>query len=241
MSFKRPDGLIVWGILTGILFPVRLIAVQLLGNHWIGSFGFLTIVSLSIIYLSKKNKLGWFGRLFIQQMLRLQRKKRRFVTFGFCVFSILLLSTFLYATQNGTSDEQKIKSQITQIYKDKNKTLDLNSVLSSAKDLSSTDYIKGVYIMFYLMFFHFDIFSDIMSIMDDISGHNYSHFAMIMLVEQFEVLGILILYNRLFKNTDMYSKYSGGVYEEQDFIELQPNRESWYDLDENIERDRFIK
>jgi len=50
--------------MTGLLLPVRLLFVTFVFDSWIGSFGVISVISISILILAKKGKLGEFGNMF---------------------------------------------------------------------------------------------------------------------------------------------------------------------------------
>jgi hypothetical protein len=63
------EGLIVFGVMTGILLPARLLFVSYISSDWFGSFGIITIISVTMIVLTKKGKLGRFGEMFERQIV----------------------------------------------------------------------------------------------------------------------------------------------------------------------------
>jgi len=50
------ESIIVFGVLTGILLPVRLVFVNYFSDDWFGSFGLISIISIAIVILAKKTK-----------------------------------------------------------------------------------------------------------------------------------------------------------------------------------------
>lgn len=71
------DDLIVSAFLLFLLLPLRLVFYQYLSHYWIGSLGVLSIVILTLVYLSRKGKLGFFGRA----LLRTIEKRTKGKTF----------------------------------------------------------------------------------------------------------------------------------------------------------------
>jgi len=65
----------VAAVLLLVLLPVRVLFVRYVADDWFGSFGLITGISVLIIYLAKKNKLGWFGRAFHRQMWKSIQEK----------------------------------------------------------------------------------------------------------------------------------------------------------------------
>ena len=65
------ESLIVFGIMTGLLLPARLLFVEFVSDDWLGSFGIITAISMSVIILAKKQKLGFFGSMLERQIYKL--------------------------------------------------------------------------------------------------------------------------------------------------------------------------
>jgi len=55
------ESLIVFSFMAEVLLPARLLFVQYVSDNWLGSFGIISALSLSVIILAKKKKLGSFG------------------------------------------------------------------------------------------------------------------------------------------------------------------------------------
>ena len=69
MNFQNiREALIVYGAFTALFLPVRFIFVTYISDSWISSFGLISAVSVLILVLSVKNKLGFFGQIFKRQM-----------------------------------------------------------------------------------------------------------------------------------------------------------------------------
>src|SRR3990170_632266 len=66
------EGFIVFSVMTGVLLPVRLFFVTHISTDWFGSFGIISAISVLMIILTKKGKLGRFGKMFERQMNKLQ-------------------------------------------------------------------------------------------------------------------------------------------------------------------------
>jgi len=51
------EGLIVFGVMTGLLLPVRLLFVAYVSSDWFSSFGIISSISVAILILTKKKKI----------------------------------------------------------------------------------------------------------------------------------------------------------------------------------------
>ena len=88
MKFSK-DFFVVAIVMTAILLPVRLVFVTYVSDNTWGSLGLISAISVVMIVLVKKNKLGWFGRMFENEMTRMTKGKRK--VFILCWFSVLSL------------------------------------------------------------------------------------------------------------------------------------------------------
>ena len=50
------ESIIVFGVMTGLLLPVRLLFVTFVSDSWMGSFGVISVISISILILAKTGK-----------------------------------------------------------------------------------------------------------------------------------------------------------------------------------------
>jgi len=97
------ESLIVFSFMAEVLLPARLLFVQYVSDNWLGSFGIISALSLSVIILAKKKKLGFFGPMFERQMYKFQKGKRGILIFGESVFLLLILGRMIFAINQGNS------------------------------------------------------------------------------------------------------------------------------------------
>ncbi len=103
------ESLIVFSVMTGILLPARLLFVEFISDDWLGSFGIISVILISVIVLAKKKKLGFFGTMFERQISRFQKGKRGFIVFGESVFLLLILGGMILAIDQGNSVYSDLK------------------------------------------------------------------------------------------------------------------------------------
>ena len=70
------EFLIVSISLIAILVPLRIFSKIIFIDEWIGAIGIITVVFGLMLYLSKKEKLGIFGKMFIRQITKNHKGKR---------------------------------------------------------------------------------------------------------------------------------------------------------------------
>ena len=163
--------------------------------HWIGSLGLVSSLMFVLIFLAHKKKLGRFGILFLNQLTKTIKGKSGKIAI---IFSLVLIayfaSTLVWIERGNTvySDEKHLVSQIIFSSYDTNKMNqdDINKIMNIQKgkemtDVSNVNYVDQILSMTY-------------AIMNDMMGGWMVNLDMILLVEQFEFLGFIILYRKLY-------------------------------------------
>lgn len=204
------ESLIVFGIMTGLLLPARLLFVEYVSDNWFGSFGIITVISISIIILAKKQKLGFFGPMLERQIYKFQKGKRGILIFGESLFLLAILGTTIFAIEQGNSVYSDLKLQ-------NNKNISSNSVqaqvLEITKDWTAVDWVNG-YLMGSMAFVtDFPAMSAAIASIDEEYDGWILHFYTVGFVEYLELLGILIFYRISFRrkilsqtNSILYTK-----------------------------------
>ncbi len=185
------DRIIVFAVITGIFLPIRMIFYAYISSHWIGSLGLVSSMMILITFLAHKNKLGSFGRIFVKQMTKTMRGKTGMVAIGLSLLFIAYLGSTLVWIERGNtvySDEKQIVSQM--IFSDSN--LSPSQIKAMNKILQSSN----------IDTFGFSSFDQVVSmsyaIMNDIMGGWLVNLDIILLIEQFEVLGLIFFYRKVY-------------------------------------------
>lgn len=186
---KRLESVAVYLILASILFPTRLVLVRFVSDNWFVSFGVMISISVVLIYLTKKGKLGWFGRAFHRQMFKIHRGKRRYFIYTQVILVTLYFGVSIFAIESGNvfvEEKQEVKEKIG--------TENIDEFMSEKEiELTPKDFLFGVYVLFYIILFRFDIFAVIMSTLNDMTDGYMLHMSTVFFVEEIELIGILIL------------------------------------------------
>lgn len=192
------DKLIVFGVITGIFLPVRMIFYNYFSAHWIGSLGLVSSLMFVLIFLAHKKKLGRFGDLFLNQLTKTIKGKSGKVAI---IFSLLLIayfgSTLVWIERGNTVylEQKHIVSQILFLNSDSNKmnVNDVQNIMSirpgnTLIDTSNVNYVDQVISMTY-------------AIMNDMMGGWMINLDVIILVEQLEFLGFIIIYRHMYNHS----------------------------------------
>ncbi len=185
------ESLLCFGIMTGLLLPARLLFVEYISDDWLGSFGIISAIFISIIILAKKQKLGFFGTMLERQIHKFQKGKRGILVFGESVFLLALLGTTIISIEQGNLVYSDLKLQ-------NNNNLPSNSVqvqiLEITKDWTAIDWMKGYLIGVVAMITNFPAMSAAIASIDEATEGWLLHIYTVGFVEYIELLGIFIFY-----------------------------------------------
>ena len=206
MKFKTPESMIVFGVMTLILMPIRMIFVTYISSSWYGSFGVASAVAVIMVLLVRHNKLGKFGEMFQRQMYKINNQKRKYLVYGALSMNLFLTIFFVSAIELANTSLADTKAHVSQIMIENNHgKLTLDSSVKELKQATPAQIIWGLGQSLYLTIFNFPIFASIISVENDASGGYFLHFAIVVMVEMCETLGILIFYKYVFpqKKTEL--------------------------------------
>src|SRR5574342_423226 len=185
------ETMIVFAVMTGLLLPVRLLFYTYVSTHWFGSFGLVSAISVLMVVLVKKHKLGKFGQMFENQMRKVQRGKRKILAYGQATFMLLLLGGTIVAIELGNSAYLDIKTQLLQQLGDIDNS---QKMLVEAKKMTPQDWITGFAGFVLAIFLAFPQISALLAVLNEMYGGWLLHFYTVALVETLEMVGILIFY-----------------------------------------------
>lgn len=186
--------------MTGLLLPVRIFFYTYVSTVWIGSFGLISVISIIMVVLAKKKKLGRFGDMFERQMYKNQHGKRGMLVYGQGTLMLLLLGGTIFAIELGNSTYSDIKEQILQEVEGIAEPETM--MLSQIKDHTLEDWIKGLTGLVLAVFFAFPQLSALLAVLNDTYDGWILHFYTIGLVETLEVFGILTFYRFTIRKKD---------------------------------------
>ena len=191
--------------MAGLLLPARLLFVEYVSDNWWGSFGIISVISISIIILAKKQKLGFFGPMLERQIYKFQKGKRGILVFGESVFLLALLGSTIFAIDQGNSTYSDLKLQNNQNLP--SDTIQAQ-VVEITKDWTPIDWANA-YLMGILAFVtNFPAMSAAIASINEATDGWLLHLYTVGFVEYLELLGILIFYRISFRRKILSSTNS---------------------------------
>ena len=177
--------------MTGLLLPIRLFFVMYVSDNWFGSFGLISVISITVIILTKKRKLGKFGEMFDRQLSKLQHGKRAKIVYGQSILFLLILGGTIFAIEQGNSTYVELKNEIL---KENEDFSDAGQILAKAEKISFQEWINGFIGMILAIFFAFPQLAAVFAVLNDSSDGWVLHFYTVAFVEYVELFGILLLF-----------------------------------------------
>lgn len=163
--------------------------------HWIGSLGLVSSLMFILILLAHKRKLGRFGDLFLNQLTKTIKGKSGKVAILISFVLIAYFGSSLMWIERGNtiySDEKHLVSQILFLNygHEKMDASEIHKIMSiklgnTLIDMSNISYVDQVISMTY-------------AIMNDMMGGWMINLDVILLVEQLEFLGFLVIYRKIY-------------------------------------------
>ena len=185
------ESIIVFGVMTGILLPVRLLFVSYVSDDWFGSFGIISAISVSLIVLTKKRKLGIFGQMFERQLNKIQTGKKAKIVYGQAIIFLLILGGTIFAIEQGNSTYIDLKNQILE---NNEEFSNPEEILERTKELDAQDWVLGVLGLFLAVFVAFPQLSAVLAVLNDSLDGWILHFYTVGFVEYLELFGILLYF-----------------------------------------------
>lgn len=207
------ESLIVFGVMTGILLPIRLLFVSYVSSYWFGSFGIISVISITIIVLTKKGKLGKFGEMFERQINKFQKGKRAKIVYGQSIIFLLILGGTIFAIEEGNSTYVDLKNQILEEHEE---FADPEQILEKTEQLEAQDWFFGMLGLFLAIFIAFPQLSAVLAVLNDSFNGWVLHFYTVAFVEYLELFGILIYYRY-----SLFSKKASSILGNKGLQELE--------------------
>lgn len=185
------EKLTVLGFTLFIFLPIRLLAGQFFLDNWFGMLGVASAISISLIILIKKEKLGRLGHIFKRQMTKsLWGRPAKFIIIALVLFSTYFGTTILLVERGNeiySHDKQIIKENFAKKSFDKETISQLDGPqIQNTPGLAQIQYLEYFLAISY-------------AILDDTTDGWLVNMHMILLIEQLEALGLLWFYRNSFK------------------------------------------
>jgi hypothetical protein len=185
------EFLIITISLIVILVPLRIFSREIFADEWIGSLGMISIVFGAILFLSKKAKLGKFGEMFLRQIVKNHKGKKKIVIYVQTGLFLSIGIFTIFSINAGNTDYQMLKEQILEEFQNQGMVIDSGWDYDSIEQISSQitpeEQIESIASLPFLIIENFEIFSVVLSVTDQLMGGWVMYFWQVMVVEITEI------------------------------------------------------
>ena len=175
-------------VMLFVLLPIRIMLYQYVSQSWLGSFGAISAITVLLLYLSEKNKLGKFSGMFKRQMYKFHKGKRKYYVYTMTGIQFFLLVNIIYAIEiqnNYTETKTELEALVPNY-------ANIDDVIKDTKKTEPKDFVMAFVAWGYLYLYHYDVYVSLISIMNDLSNGYMMHFSIVFLVECIEFSAIMV-------------------------------------------------
>lgn len=184
------EKLVLLGVTATVFLPLRLLVGQYLTEHWLGNLGVATLISIILVILVKKGKLGPFGIIFKNQLTKaVWGRSAKIILLTVILFTCYFGSSLLLIERGNALYHVDKEILARSIVDNDFKVLSLhgpNISDSGAFGLTQIQYIDY-------------LFSVSFAMLNDLTNGLLVNLHLILFMEQIEILGLFWFYRRMFK------------------------------------------
>ena len=184
-------------IFTGIFLPVRLFFYTFVSTWWLGSFGLITGIMLTMLYFARKNKLGFIGRIVNKQVTRISKGRAGLSTIILSIFFLYSFGNVLYGI--AYPPEKSIAEFTTEF--EKEGVTDLKTLAASPQThkLTPTDLLLVLPLGILVMIIPTEPGHALFAIINIWTNGWFAHFMTVFFVQLLEILGLVIYFRYFYK------------------------------------------
>lgn len=191
------EKILTVGIFTGVFLPARLFFYTYVSQYWLGSFGLISGILFGLLYLAKKNRLGYAGYLIQKHTQSFSRGRFGKFAFAYLIFSIYLFGNFIYGVEHPPETKPLVQKQLADVG-----ITDMKTATTESKNVHWDGPAAAFGFLFSLaiLIIPTKLGYSMFGIMNDFSHGWMLHFATVGIIGEIEALG-LVVYFRFFYKT----------------------------------------
>lgn len=197
---KRLESISLVMFLFAVFLPVRLIFFSHVSDHWLGSVGIISGILLLIYWLAFTNRLPYFGRIIVEKLQRLRHSKKRHIMTGMIAFMLIIQICVLHALAYQSDDIPTAVPDSQTTIPDvipMDETPDIPRMKSDMDGQPNGIQPDGIQSVIGIYLEDYPALSGFVQHYDSLTGHWFSHFTIVTLVESLESLVILVYFGYL--------------------------------------------
>lgn len=184
------EKLITVGFFTGIFLPARLLFYTYVSQYWLGSFGLISGILLTLMYFSNKGRLGKVGEIVNRQVNQYTKGKFGLLTIFMFLFFIYVFSLTIYGINNVP---MQTKNQMNSVLTEAGVT-DISSLQTSNLRWTGPGEDFGMLWSLAIILTPNNLSYSLYSILNDMTNGWILHFTTVFLIEDLEAFGLLIYF-----------------------------------------------
>ena len=200
--FSRTEMLVVGIVIASILIPLRFATMLVFGEENIlGSIIVLSGVITFMIVGSHQRWLGRFGDMFINTILKIQKGKRRWIFFIEMAFVLVTMGGAIFLIHEGNTKYVHLKEQVM----GELALMDVETqddVMKLSENVTAEQQLEAVTNMPSLLINEFATVAVTAAIVNDMMDGWYFYFAAIIVIENVQIVGFLIIARKYLKERE---------------------------------------
>lgn len=186
---------------AAILMPLRLITMYAFDENVLASVVVLGGVTAFLMIGSKQRWLGRFGDMFINTILKIQKGKRRWIFFIEMGFVLVIMGGAIVLIHEGNTTYGHLKEQVM----GELALMDIETqddVMKLSANVTAEQQLEAVASMPSLLIDEFATVAVTAAIVDDMMDGWYFYFAALIVIENVQIVGFLIIARKYLKERE---------------------------------------
>jgi hypothetical protein len=200
--YSRTEMLVVGLVFAAILLPLRLVTMAVFGeSNILASVSVLACVTGFIMFGSKQGWLGKFGDMFINTILKIQKGKRRWIFFIELAFVLVIMGGAVFLIHEGDTTYSHLKDQVMAELAE----MDIETqedVMELSAEVAPEEQLEAVASMPSLLIDEFATVAVTAAIVNDMMGGWYFYFAALIVIENVQIVGFLVIARKYLKERE---------------------------------------
>ena len=178
--------------MLALLSGTKIVITTFISSSYFVTLPIMTSISITLLVLAKKGKLGRWGKMFINQMQRNQRGKRAIFEYGTSILLLTIIISTIYTIHYGENSSLTPMKQ--ELYKEVPQLKEKNIQITSYVLVPSDKMLKGLLAVPAVLMYQYPQLAVMLSALNDQSSGWLLNFYMVSLIEYGQVFGLLVLY-----------------------------------------------
>ncbi len=195
-SFNKTNTFLEFSIVTisliSILVLIRIISKSVFDDNWIGSLGMVSAIFGLLLFLAKKEKLGFFGHMFIRQITKNYHGKKKWFIYAQTGFFLSIGLLTIFSIHTGNTEFANLKEQVITHLNSEGMLIDSEINYETLNQLSSQisieQQIQSIVNLPSILIGNFVVFSVVLSVTNELLGGWVMFFWQVMIIETIEII-----------------------------------------------------